>query len=98
MRRRDVRKIFLTGFFWAASAMAGENTPAVSDVGAISSVRIGVIEVSKDVIQVTSSDNGTAPIQQRKINEPLFPRKKKAAQTPAPMLDEKNLGLGCAKP
>lgn len=95
---RDVRKILLAGLFCSASAMAGENAPAVSEVWAVSTAKTGGREEPKDVIKATSPYSGTAPLQQRKVNEPLFPRKKKAAKTPAPMPDEKNLGLGCSKP
>ena len=98
MRSRDARKALLSGFFWAASVMAGENAPAVGEAGAVSAVRADVREEPKDAIQATGSDRGATPFQQRKANAPLFPSKKKAAQTPVPMLDEKNLGLGCSKP
>ena len=98
MRRHDMQIILLAGFFCSASAMAGETVSAVSAAGAASSVRAGVSEEPKVVIQTTGSASKAIPLQQRNTNESLIPRKKKTAQTPAPTLDERNLGLGCAKP
>jgi len=91
---RNMRKVILAGFFWAASTMAGGNAPAVSETGAVSTV--AGREGGKDV---AGSDSGAAPLPQRKAKESLVTRKmKKAAQASGSMLSEKQLGLGCAQP
>lgn len=90
MRLRDVQKMLLIGICWATGAMAEETALQSCQIEAASAVKADARKPPK----TASKAPGTAAVKKGA----LPPSKKRAAQNPALMQDEKQLGLGCAQP